>query len=55
MENIDKINSKIKQILNCLSENEKNSNKYAKESVICAQRDEASAGKEPFFGVREIS
>lgn len=31
VENIDKINSKIKQILSCLSENEKNSSKYIKE------------------------
>ena len=30
VENIDKINSKIKQILNCLAENEKPSSKYLK-------------------------
>jgi len=30
VENIDKINSKIKQILNCLAENEKNPSKYSR-------------------------
>ena len=32
VENIDKINSKIKQILNCLAENEKNPSKYIGET-----------------------
>ena len=30
VENIDKINSKIKQILNCLAENEKHPSKYSR-------------------------
>jgi len=32
VENIDKINAKIKQILSCLAEGEKNPSKFAKDS-----------------------
>ena len=37
VENIDKINSKIKQILNCLTENENHPSKYLRESPQCSK------------------
>lgn len=39
VENIDKINSKIKQILNCLSDNEKNQNKYLETEGSAMQKE----------------
>jgi hypothetical protein len=41
VENIDKINSKIKQILNCLAENEKHPSKYLRESPKKYSQDES--------------
>ena len=50
VENIDKINSKIKQILNCLNDNEKNQQKYMTAENL--NKDEALLGSSKF---REVS
>jgi hypothetical protein len=51
VENIDKINSKIKQILSCLSDNEKHQHNF-RETRDPVQKDESTSKDSAYFGFK---